>query len=87
MARQTSEERLLQEIRIIQDDVKGLIELRGEFKNVRATLERIETQTTRTNGRVDGHDAQLNQYKGALWILYIVVVLIAVPILIDFFGG
>lgn len=87
MTRQNSEDRILQEIRIIQDDVKCLFELRGEMKNIRGSLERIETQTTRTNGRVDTHDALLNQYNGALKIMYIVIVLIAIPALIAFFRG
>ena len=69
MPRQSSQQMIVEELRIIQNDVKGLSQFRGDIKRIEDTLIRIETQVTRTNGRVSGLENWRNRILGAVGVI------------------
>ncbi len=45
-------------------------------------LDSVETQTIKTNGRVSRHDTDINQAKGGLKVAYVLIFLLAIPVIL-----
>jgi ribosomal 50S subunit-associated protein YjgA (DUF615 family) len=60
---------IVEELRIIQNDVKGLSEFRGDVRRIEETLVRIEKQVTTTNGRVNNLETWRNRIIGAVSVI------------------
>ena len=69
MPRQSSQQMIVEELRIIQNDVKGLSQFRGDIGRIEDILTRIETQVVKTNGRVGNLEAWRNRMVGAIGVL------------------
>jgi hypothetical protein len=80
MPRQSSQQMIVEELRIIQNDVKGLVEFRGDVRRIEETLVRIEKQVVKTNGRVGSLEAWRNRIVGAVGVLSGVLTYIAMAL-------
>jgi len=69
MPRQSSQQMIVEELRIIQNDVKGLAQFSNDVKRIEQTLIRIEMQVTKTNGRVSNLEAWRNRIIGAVGVI------------------
>lgn len=53
---------------LLNEKFKGIeLLLEEKFKNVEMKLNTIETQVTKTNGRVNGHDNEIKKLQGFNW--------------------
>lgn len=81
MPRTSVQDVLLEEIRSLREDSKNHTVL---LAKVATTMEAVEVQTTKTNGRVNDHEKILNQQRG--WIKAIIlvgsIILTLIPIII-----
>ena len=56
-------------------------EIKAFFNEIKDTLERIETQTTKTNGRVNKLENWRSYLLGGIAIISSIVVVIVIPLL------
>lgn len=64
---------IIDELRIIQNDVKDLSSFKGDVKSINESLKRIETQVNKTNGRVSGLENWRNRIVGAMGIVGLLI--------------
>ncbi len=79
MTRTSIQDVLLDEVKEQRKDAQ---EIRDILTEAVTTLRDIKEQTTKTNGRVTKVEARLNFQRGGLFVAYIILVVIAVPLLI-----
>ena len=65
----------------MNDDRYSNREIKVFFNEIKDTLERIETQTTKTNGRVNKLENWRSYLLGGIAIISSIVVVIVIPLL------
>lgn len=79
MPRTSVQDILLQEMREMRDEVRSTKEL---LARIDERTENISEQTTRTNGRVNRLEERANIQRGGLYVAYVAIVLVAVPLFV-----
>lgn len=79
MARKSVQDILLDEITQLREESQKQSTI---LTRVSTVLDSIETQTTKTNGRVNRLEEQVNFHRGGIVVAYIIIVLVAIPVLI-----
>lgn len=68
-AKNSNQDMIIEELRLIQSDVKEIAAVKGDIKRIEEVLIRIETQVTKTNGRVSSLEAWRNRIVGAMGVI------------------
>lgn len=88
MPKTSIQDLLLEEVRQLREDTKQIREEAQKHSNiltrVSTVMDAVEVQTTKTNGRVTRVEARLNIQKGGIFVAYVFIVLIAIPLFIAF---
>lgn len=79
MPRTSIQDVLLDEVKEQRKDSQ---EIRDILTEAVTTLRDIKEQTTKTNGRVNRLEEQVNFHRGGIVVAYIIIVLVAIPVLI-----
>jgi hypothetical protein len=73
MPKPSNQDILLEELRIIQDEMKSANITLGK---VTTTLENVEKQTIKTNGRVTKVEERLNMHRGGIVVAWALIGLV-----------
>ena len=83
MARETkthlNQDIILEELRIIQEEMKANNILLAKLST---TVESIDVQTTKTNGRVNRLEERVNIHRGGIYVAYVIMAIIVLPLII-----
>lgn len=61
---------ILEELRILQAEMKSNNQI---LTRVSTTLDSVEVQTTKTNGRVSRLESRVDFHRGGLYVAYIII--------------
>ena len=83
MARETkthlNQDIILEELRIIQSEMKSA---NTTLAKLSTTVESIDVQTTKTNGRVNRLEERVNIHRGGIYVAYVIMAIIVLPLII-----
>jgi predicted nuclease with TOPRIM domain len=75
----SNQDLLMEELRTIQSEMKSA---NMKLERLSVIADSTLSQTTKTNGRVNKLEERMNVHRGGLMVAYVIIVLIAVPLMI-----